>query len=187
MLAVARGVLMRVHQGVFEALAAPPVQAPNGTLVYGNWDVRHVLQQARRQVHVAASACVAGRLILQKWCPLLAEHLLQEPGMAADRSLPSPHVTPMLRCWEESGFGRHEDWWSRQPSVQVLAGVRIVFSRVIPLDQPPQQHELWKRAEQFGATCSERADASVTHVISKALGTQKVHAPSDQLALSCCS
>ncbi len=50
MLAVARGVLMRVHHGVFEALAAPPVQAPDGTLVYGNWDVRHVLRHARRQV-----------------------------------------------------------------------------------------------------------------------------------------
>ena len=67
--------------------------------------------------------------------------------------------------------------WSRPRALQVLAGVRIVFSRVIPLDQPPQQHELWRRAEQFGAICSERADASVTHVISKALGTQKVHAP----------
>ena len=66
----------------------------------------------------------------------------------------------------------------------MLAGVRIVFSRVIPLDQPPQQHELWKRAEQFGATCSERADASVTHVISKALGTQKVHAQLHEL-VSC--
>ncbi len=56
MLAVARGVLMRVHHGVFEALAAPPVQAPDGTLVYGNWDVRHVLQQARRQARIAATA-----------------------------------------------------------------------------------------------------------------------------------
>ena len=54
MLAVARGVLMRVHHGVFEALAAPPVQAPDGTLVYGNWDVRHVLRQARRQVQCRA-------------------------------------------------------------------------------------------------------------------------------------
>ena len=54
MLAVARGVLMRVHHGVFEALAAPPVRAPDGTLVYGNWDVRHVLRQARRQVRGAA-------------------------------------------------------------------------------------------------------------------------------------
>jgi len=69
----------------------------------------------------------------------------------------------------------------------VLAGVRIVFSRVIPLDQPPQQHELWKRAEQFGATCSERADASVTHVISKALGTQKVHAPHCAAAAEPCT
>ena len=68
----------------------------------------------------------------------------------------------------------------------MLAGVRIVFSRVIPLDQPPQQHELWRRAEQFGATCSERADASVTHVISKALGTQKVRAPLNIAALHCC-
>ena len=55
MLAVARGVLMRVHHGVFEALAAPPMQAPDGTLVYGNWDVRHVLRQARRQVSTVST------------------------------------------------------------------------------------------------------------------------------------
>ncbi len=73
MLAVARGVLMRVHQGVFEALAAPPVQGPDGTLVYGNWDVRHVLQQARRQAtalrtvrHQDASTAISqGRCRLQ--------------------------------------------------------------------------------------------------------------------------
>ena len=50
MLAVARAVLMKVHSGVFAALAAPPVAGPNGEPVYSNWDVRHVLGRERRKV-----------------------------------------------------------------------------------------------------------------------------------------
>jgi RNA polymerase II C-terminal domain phosphatase-like 3/4 len=58
--------------------------------------------------------------------------------------------------------------------MQVLAGVRILFSRVIPIGHPQHEHELWKRAELFGATCFTEAEPSVTHVVTKALGTQKV-------------
>ena len=52
----------------------------------------------------------------------------------------------------------------------------ILFSRVIPIGHPQHEHELWKRAELFGASCRTDADPGVTHVVTKALGTQKVFA-----------
>lgn len=58
--------------------------------------------------------------------------------------------------------------------MQVLAGVRILFSRIIPLEQSPQEHRLWQLAELFGATCLADTDPSITHVITNTLGTQKV-------------
>lgn len=58
----------------------------------------------------------------------------------------------------------------------VLAGVRIVFSRVIPLEMEPQHHPLWQMAVAFGATCSNALDASVTHVVAGGSGTDKVAA-----------
>ena len=57
---------------------------------------------------------------------------------------------------------------------QVLAGVCILFSRIIPLEQAPQEHRLWQLAQLFGATCLADTDPSVTHVITNTLGTQKV-------------
>jgi hypothetical protein len=57
---------------------------------------------------------------------------------------------------------------------QVLAGVRILFSRVIPLDQAPASHALWRMAEAFGAACTTTADAAVTHVVASTRGTEKV-------------
>jgi len=57
---------------------------------------------------------------------------------------------------------------------QVLAGVRILFSRVIPLDQAPASHALWRTAEAFGAACTTVADAAVTHVVASTRGTEKV-------------
>ena len=50
MLAVSRAVLMKVHSGVFAALASPPVTGPDGEPVYSNWDVRHVLSCERKKV-----------------------------------------------------------------------------------------------------------------------------------------
>ena len=57
---------------------------------------------------------------------------------------------------------------------QVLAGVRILFSRVIPLEQPPASHALWRLAEAFGAACTTAADPGVTHVVASTRGTEKV-------------
>lgn len=56
----------------------------------------------------------------------------------------------------------------------MLEGVSILFSRIIPLEQPPQEHRLWQLAELFGATCFADTDPSVTHVITNTIGTQKV-------------
>ena len=53
MLAVARGVLERVHAGVFEALQASAPGTPPGTpgpIDLANWDVRTVLRTLRGQV-----------------------------------------------------------------------------------------------------------------------------------------
>ena len=60
------------------------------------------------------------------------------------------------------------------PPPQVLAGVRLVFTRVIPLEQEPSSHPLWRLAESCGATCSGALDAGTTHVIAGASGTEKV-------------
>lgn len=56
----------------------------------------------------------------------------------------------------------------------VLAGVRIVFSRVIPLEMQPESHPLWQLAVSYGATCTAVLDASVTHIVATTGGTEKV-------------
>lgn len=52
--------------------------------------------------------------------------------------------------------------------------MRLVFTRVIPLEQDPSSHPLWRLAESFGATCAINLDAATTHVIAGASGTEKV-------------
>ncbi|CAL8464910.1 g4445 [Coccomyxa elongata] len=56
---------------------------------------------------------------------------------------------------------------------QVLPGVRVLFSRVFPLDQEPESHHLWKLAETYGAVCTTDLDDRVTHVVAHSRGTQK--------------
>lgn len=58
---------------------------------------------------------------------------------------------------------------------QVLAGVHIMFSRVIPLQEGrPEQHPMWKKAVKFGATCTTQPSDAVTHVAAYVNGTEKV-------------
>lgn len=58
---------------------------------------------------------------------------------------------------------------------KILAGCRIVFSRVFPVgEKNPQMHPLWQTAEQFGAVCTKQIDEQVTHVVANSLGTNKV-------------
>lgn len=56
----------------------------------------------------------------------------------------------------------------------MLAGVHLVFSRVIPLEANPRTHPLWQLAEQFGATCGEQCTEQTTHVVATHGGTEKV-------------
>ncbi len=63
MLAVARGVLQRVHAGVFEALQARAPGTPPGTpgpVDLADWDVRTVLRTLRGQVQRAHRPSFAG-------------------------------------------------------------------------------------------------------------------------------
>nr|GMD61688.1 RNA polymerase II C-terminal domain phosphatase-like 4 [Ipomoea batatas] len=56
---------------------------------------------------------------------------------------------------------------------EVLEGCKIVFSRVFPTKFKAENHQLWRMAEQLGATCSAEVDDSVTHVVSLDAGTEK--------------
>ncbi|KAL8465076.1 hypothetical protein ACS0TY_034536 [Phlomoides rotata] len=56
---------------------------------------------------------------------------------------------------------------------EVLMDCKVVFTRVFPTNFPAENHQLWKMAEQMGATCSIEVDPSVTHVISVDEGTDK--------------
>ncbi|KAL0023785.1 hypothetical protein WJX77_004859 [Trebouxia sp. C0004] len=59
---------------------------------------------------------------------------------------------------------------------QVLAGVHIMFSRVIPLqDGHPEWHPMWRKAVKFGATCTTQPSDAVTHVAAYVNGTEKVY------------
>lgn len=84
---------------------------------------------------------------------------------APPRALPGGEV--VLASWDVRQALAHE----RQ---QVLAGVRIVFTRVIPLEQDPATHPLWRLAESFGASCATQPDAATTHVVAGASCTEKV-------------
>ena len=59
--------------------------------------------------------------------------------------------------------------------VQVLRGVVIIFSRIIPQAEVPSQHPLWLRAEAFGARCTAQTDDAVTHLVTNTQHTLKVH------------
>ncbi|OVA09653.1 BRCT domain [Macleaya cordata] len=59
---------------------------------------------------------------------------------------------------------------------KILAGCRIVFSRVFPVGvAKPELHPLWQTAEQFGAVCTNQIDEQVTHVVANSPGTDKVN------------
>ncbi|RUP43618.1 hypothetical protein BC936DRAFT_136937, partial [Jimgerdemannia flammicorona] len=58
----------------------------------------------------------------------------------------------------------------------VLQGVNILFTSVIPLGQDPRKSEIWRLATQFGAECSLELSSRVTHVVAGKKGTAKVNA-----------
>ncbi|RHN64231.1 putative protein-serine/threonine phosphatase [Medicago truncatula] len=59
---------------------------------------------------------------------------------------------------------------------KILGGCRIVFSGVFPVGETnPHLHPLWRTAEQFGASCTNKVDPQVTHVVAQSPGTDKVN------------
>ncbi|KAL1931784.1 hypothetical protein VTP01DRAFT_9928 [Rhizomucor pusillus] len=58
---------------------------------------------------------------------------------------------------------------------QVLKGVRIVFTGLIPQQQAPASSMYWQLAESFGAECLPELTGQVTHVIAARAGTEKVN------------
>ncbi|XP_077233959.1 RNA polymerase II C-terminal domain phosphatase-like 4 isoform X2 [Tasmannia lanceolata] len=56
---------------------------------------------------------------------------------------------------------------------EILKDCKLVFSHVFPTKFPAEHHQLWKMAEQLGATCSTEIHPSVTHVVSMDMGTSK--------------
>ncbi|XP_038710166.1 RNA polymerase II C-terminal domain phosphatase-like 4 isoform X2 [Tripterygium wilfordii] len=57
---------------------------------------------------------------------------------------------------------------------EVLKNCKLVFSRVFPTTMfQAEKHQLWKMAEQLGASCSTELDQTVTHVVSTDAGTEK--------------
>ncbi|KAF9357690.1 Carboxy-terminal domain (CTD) phosphatase [Mortierella sp. AD094] len=57
---------------------------------------------------------------------------------------------------------------------EVLKGVNVVFSGVIPKHQNPEKTDIWRQADSFGAHCLHEVDSRVTHVVAAQLGTEKV-------------
>ncbi|KAG6874388.1 hypothetical protein C0995_015124 [Termitomyces sp. Mi166 len=57
---------------------------------------------------------------------------------------------------------------------EVLEGVHLLFSSVIPLDTRPESTEIWKMAHMFGGRCSTELKPDITHVVAAKRGTVKV-------------
>ena len=56
---------------------------------------------------------------------------------------------------------------------RVLAGVVVLFTRVIPLGETAERHYAWRLAVELGAAVSATATDAVTHVVAGAAGTDK--------------
>lgn len=57
---------------------------------------------------------------------------------------------------------------------KVLAGCKVVFSRIFPTALPsPESHRFWRLTEELGAVCTNSVHESVTHVVALDKGTDK--------------
>lgn len=76
--------------------------------------------------------------------------------------------------------GAPQDLWDARAVLgdqrrRVLAGARVAFSRVVPLDAADARaHPLWRLAELYGAEVSEAPSGATTHVVAAQDGTDKV-------------
>ncbi|CAG8755398.1 12990_t:CDS:2, partial [Dentiscutata heterogama] len=54
---------------------------------------------------------------------------------------------------------------------EVLKGVNILFTHVIPTSQKKESAEIWILAKEFGAECSDGWNSQVTHLVAGDNGT----------------
>jgi hypothetical protein len=66
MLSIARDVLLRVHDRVFEALSTPPTRGADGKPVFAKWDVPHILQLERSEVRERSAASRLATLSIRR-------------------------------------------------------------------------------------------------------------------------
>lgn len=56
----------------------------------------------------------------------------------------------------------------------IFKGLHFVFSGIVPLSQRPQESEIWKLAQVYGAKCHENIHSNTTHLISDRRDTDKI-------------
>ena len=170
-------VLRSVHAGVFAARAAPPVRGPDGRLIRREWDVRHVLHKCRMEVQRHSETILPKCTHTPHRPVTMCIIPLANPRSDLDSKLQSfnAQTVEQVKCSKQLIVINQRGPWSTygcEPA-QVLAGVRILFTGLIPLGQPPEQHDLWQMAVGFGATCTQQPDQAVTHVVAASRGTEK--------------
>jgi hypothetical protein len=97
------------------------------------------------------------------WC-ILSVRMMHRPKPEGRLARLGDLARPCVCSWCVTAAGAAQ---------QVLEGVCILFSRVIPLEQPPETHPLWCLAESFGASCTAQMQESITHVVTNTNGTEK--------------
>jgi len=113
----------------------------------------------------------------------LHQHFPASPPSTHPPPTPTPTPTPPNpnppKVFTRIAARSPQDSWDVRAVMEaqrrsVLRGVRLVFSRVIPLELNPRSHPLWRLAEQFGGACEEGVGEGVTHVVGTHGGTDKV-------------
>jgi len=186
--------LLRTHITTFEALWDRPQRLPNKLW---KWDVRHSMWVERQKVRTDRTAagedCVchqrgmhhqseALHMCFVECCCDCQQIVLAVPphspqGLASNLK----HCMGALQCTYSSATQprrvkhrvRHMRLCTPLSMLQVLAGVTILFSALIPLGQDPKTHNLAQLGEQFGAKCVTQEHPSVTHVVTANSGSAK--------------
>lgn len=126
--------------------------------------------QGRSLLEINRDECPDRGMLLTLWHLLERLHGLvfmyaNHPGPAA-QLLSGPPAEPRCPPWDVRNVVADE-------RRKVLAGVVLVFSRIVPADMDPRLHPLWRLAEAYGAACEEGVSERVTHVVAPSRGTQK--------------
>ncbi|CAB4406829.1 unnamed protein product [Rhizophagus irregularis] len=111
--------------------------------------------------------------------------------MLADNDTELPHLLKALENIHKQYYEKYDSLQSNsnsngtpmtpdvtnlipQMKSQVLKGVNILFTHVIPTNQKRESSDIWILAKEFGAECSANWNNEVTHLVAGDRGTEKV-------------